>query len=599
MNGDMHQNTAHEGRSPALATAPWPARPLSGIGRDLAGGARLLGRTLITLPAGVLGACVAVNLLGLALPLAVLQVYDRIVPAQATETLALLTAGIALAVLFETALRIARGHVVAWGGMKRAWRANIEAAARVAEAPPQQVDAVPAARWIQRLGAVATVSEFHASAAPLVLIDLIFAALFLGLLALGDVWLAAVPIAVLMVFGTVAIRRGRELRAATAGHVQAEAKIQDFLIEVMSGIITVRTLGAEEPLLRRFERLSQEAAAHTFAVARLSDDARNLSATVTLLTHIATATLGAILAIKGEVSIGVVVCGTMLAGRAIDPLLRLAGAWNDIQAVLVAEETARPIAALTRHREEGGTLRRAHGPAALIFENVSFSYDTGAPAVLVGAHLSVLPGEIVAITGPDGIGKTTVARLAAGQSRPRDGQVLVGDARSATSASLGQAAVAIVDNGGAIVRGSVLDNLTLFHTVERLDPAIAAVRLLGLEEAINRLPLGYDTPLGGAASESLPAGFLQRIVIARAIASNPRLLILDEANNGFDYASEVALTHCLTALRGKITIMLITNRPSFAAIADRRFTIEAGAFRRIEHARSSGRAPAAKVGKTA
>jgi ATP-binding cassette subfamily C protein LapB len=109
--------------------------------------------------------------------------------------------------------------------------------------------------------------------------------------------------------------------------------------------------------------------------------------------------------------------------------------------------------------------------------------------------------------------------------------------------------------------------------------------LIGLEDDINRLPRGYDTRLGGAATETLPVGLLQRIAIARAIASDPNLLILDEANSSFDYASDLALGRGLVSLKGKITMVLITNRPSFAAIADRLFTLVDGKFSQLESLR--------------
>jgi ATP-binding cassette, subfamily C, bacterial LapB len=459
----------------------------------------------------------------------------------------------------------------------------VDAAARIAAAPAELVDDQPAAQWIQRLHAVAALSEFYISPSPLVLIELVFAAIFLALLIVGSGWLAAVPLIIFFVFGLVAIQRGRELRSATAGRISAEARIRDFLIEVLGGIVTVRALGAEQQILRRFERLSQQAAAHTHEIVRLADDAQSFASIISVLTQIATATVGAILAVKGEISIGVVACSTMLAGRVIQPLIRLVSAWNEIQGVMVAEEMAKPIFNLP-HSSSLNTpaVRREQRPASLEFNNVSYAYGDGQASVLAGASLDISPGEIVAITGGDGIGKSTVARLATGQLTPSSGAVLVDGIAIHAAGASERGAIAIVDTGNAIIRGSVLNNLTLFRDTEHLETVRAAVRVVGLEGDINRLPRGYDTPLGGAASETLPTSFLQRIVIARAIAAHPRILILDEANNVFDHASDLALSRGLVSLKDKITIILITNRPSFAAIADRQFTLIDGTFRQIQ-----------------
>jgi ATP-binding cassette subfamily C protein LapB len=433
------------------------------------------------------------------------------------------------------------------------------------------------------LQAVSAISEFHISPAPLVLIDLVFAVIFLALLFAGNRWLAAVPIAVFFLFGIMAIKRGRELRRATAGRLSAEARIRDFLIEVMGGIATVRALGAEQQILRRFERLSQQAAAHTNHVVRLTDDAQSFASMIAILTQIATSTIGAVLAVRGEISVGVVACSTMLAGRVIQPLLRLVSAWNEIQGVVVAEEIARPIFNLPKADRLGVSVPQGEQhPARLVFEDVWHSYAGGLIPVLAGASLEIAPGEIIAITGRDNSGKSTIGRLAAGQLIPERGSVSIDGVPVSVAIASTRGAVAIVDHANAIVRGSVLNNLTLFRDAEQLEAARKAVRLIGLEDDINRLPRGYDTPLGGAATETLPLGFLQRIVIARALAGKPRLLILDEANNAFDHGSDLALGRGLASLRGQITMVVITNRPSFAAIADRQFTLVDGKFRQID-----------------
>jgi ATP-binding cassette subfamily C protein LapB len=546
---------------------------------------RLLTKTLLSLPADVLAASVFINLLSLALPLGMLQVYDRIVPHSATATLTYLMIGIGCALAMETILRIARSHVVAWSAMKLAWKANLDAASRIATAPAKLVDAQPVARWIQRLQAVAAISEFNISAAPLVLIDLVFVAIFIALLVAISGWIAAVPLAIFLIFGVAAIERGRALRRATAERMATEAKIRDFLIEALNGIVTVKALGTEQQILRRFERLSEQAAGCTRDVVRLADDAQSFGSMISIFTQIATSTVGAILAVNGDISIGVVACSTMLAGRVIQPLLRLVAAWNEIQGVIVSEAIAKPIFDLpTSNNLSIPSPEANRSPARLVFENVSFAHGQKAP-ILIGANLEVPPGEIIAITGKDNIGKSTVARLAAGQLIADAGQVLIDGVTVSIAEARTRGLVALVDHQHATIRGSVLDNLTLFRA-EQIEAARAAARAIDLEGDINRLPRGYDTRLGEAASETLPVGFLQRVAIARAIANHPRLLILDEANGSFDYGSDQALGKGLLELKGRITIVLVTNRPSFAAIADRRFTLIDGKFCPLEQSRS-------------
>ena len=552
------------------------------IGRDLSSFLRLLTKTLSSLPGDALLASIAINLLGLALPLAILQVYDRIIPQHSTATLALLILGICGALILETILRIARSRVIAWTAMRRAWTTNVDAASRIATAPAVLVDAQPASRWIQRLQAVSTISEFESSSAPLVLVDLVFVVFFLALLVASSGWLAALPVAIFLLCVVAASKRGRELRMATATRVAAEAKICDFLIEALNGIATAKALGAEQQILRRYERLSEQAASCTYDVVRLTDSAQSFGSMVSIFTQMATATIGAVLAINGQISIGVVACATMLAGRVIQPLLRLVAAWNEIQSVMVAEDVAKPILGLPRReRLNRNTQVPAHRPAQLRFDRVWYAPRRGQEPILVGANLTVAPGEIIAITGRDNIGKSTVARLASGQIGADSGAVLIDGVPASRAATAKPGSVVLVDQRNSTVGGSVLDNLTLFRPAERLDLARAAARRIGLEEDINRLPRGYDTRLGEVATEALPAGFLQRIAIARAIAGAPALLILDEANSSCDYRSDLALAKGLASLRGQMTILIVTNRPSFAGLADRLFTLTDGKFRQI------------------
>ncbi len=402
------------------------------IGRDAHSFFQLLVKTLLTLPGDVVAASIVINLLGLALPLGILQVYDRVIPNASTATLAMLSIGIGVALVVEIILRIVRSRVLAWSAMKLAWKANVDAACRVATAPAELVDAQPAARWFQRLQAVSTLSDFGMSRAPLLLIDMVFVVIFIPLLFASSGWLAAVPLIVFFFFGLAALERGRDMRNIAAERQVAETKVRDFLVEALNDIVTVKALGTEQQFQRRFERLSEQSAGCTYRIVRLVDNSQSFAALVSTLTQIATATIGAILAINGQISIGVVACSTILAGRVIQPLLRVVSAWNEIQGAMVAEEVARPIHDLPTSEDLVVPSRDSKNqPAMVVFDEVSFAYAGQDQPILATAHLAVAPGEIIAITGKDNIGKSTVRRLMAGELSPTSGRVLI-DGHDAT-----------------------------------------------------------------------------------------------------------------------------------------------------------------------
>jgi ATP-binding cassette subfamily C protein LapB len=315
------------------------------------------------------------------------------------------------------------------------------------------------------------------------------------------------------------------------------------------------------------------------------------------LTQLTTVTIGAMLAINGDITIGALACCTMLAGRVMQPLLRLVSAWNEIHAVMVASETGKPILDLPMSRRFKAPLTAEPPlPARITFDNVTFRHEGEAAPVLAGAYLSVKPGEIIAITGANGSGRSTTALLALGQLVPQGGQVLIDDIPAALVGTGICGNVAFVHHHVASVRGTVLNNLTMFRDGEGIDSASAVARLMGLEDDIHRLPRGYLTRLGEAATEALPPGLMQRIAVARAVASRPRMLILDQPNSSFDHRGDRMLAQGLMSLKGKVTTILIANQPSLIAVADRIVTIADSKFVEIEGI-GPGTPPAAEPSK--
>jgi len=196
--------------------------------------------------------------------------------------------------------------------------------------------------------------------------------------------------------------------------------------------------------------------------------------------------------------------------------------------------------------------------------------------VLDKATLDVPAGSILAIMGRDGAGKSTVVDMLSGRRVPDAGNLRVGEKSFVADAAILKGSIAVVRPGNVAVRGSILENITMYRRGDEIEFAKEAARLIGLDGDILRLPLGYETQLSEGISAELPGGLIQRIAIARAIARRPGLLILDEANAGLDLRADQLLVRGVARLRGHTTIVLITNRPSFAQIADQIFALDDG-----------------------
>ena len=518
---------------------------------------------------------VLINILSLFMPLAIMQVYDRLIPKRAIESLSLLVGLVVLAILFEAVFRIARNHIVSWSATTLAWRTHREVLKRFMAAPAHLIESESASRNLDRIQALTTFAEWHGSPSRLVLVDLPFVVLYIGLMVIVGHFLAAVPILLFCLLGATVHRKSVVLRQMNINRAVEDMKTRDFLVETLSGLQTIKSGAIENQMVRRFERLQETVAHHSFSAIKLSEETQAYTGLLSNMTQMITVTVGAVIAMRGDISVGALACCVMLAGRAIQPLLRCVAVWNELQSVVVGLEKAEPILNLPKAQDyvpSEGSI----GPVEVSFSNVSFRHRAQGPMLLNAASFVVPAGSMTAISGRDGSGKSTIADLVSGYIPGYAGTIRVGQLDPHSDVVLLKKCIAIVRPGVSMMRGSIIDNITMFRKGADVEMAIRAARLIGLDADICKLPLGYQTIMSEGLTAELPAGLVQRIAIARAISRKPGLLILDEANGALDMRSDQLLIKGLARIRGFITVIVITNRPSIAAIADQKLRLENG-----------------------
>jgi ATP-binding cassette subfamily C protein LapB len=526
------------------------------------------------MPASVVIASIFINILSLVMPLAVMQVYDRIVPRQAIETLTALMMVVAGVVVIEGVLQVARGHVLRWSATQLAWQAYRDLLTRLLFAREDSIRHESASRTLDRAQALMAFAEWHGSPSRLVLIDVPFVLLFLGLAAAIGGWLVLVPVLLFVLLGLVAISHGDKLRRASEARAMEDMKVRDFLIETLTGLTTIKAGAMEAQMLRRFDRLLESLAACSTRIVRLGEEAQSFAGLLSNLTQMVCVTLGAVMVIGNSLSVGTLACCVMLAGRAVQPLLRCFSVWNELQTVVIGLEKAKPLLSLP-NVEPDAALARVEGPISVTLADVELRNRRGA-LILDGVSLDVPAGSIIAIMGRDGAGKSTLVEFLSGAIQPERGQLLLAGTNFEVDRRLLKSSISVVRSGNATVQGSILENITMHRKGDEIEIAIEAARLIGLDGDILQLPLGYDTPLAEGVGAEIPPTLVQRIAIARSIARRPGLLIIDEANSVLDLNSDLKLAQGLQRLRGHTTIILITNRPSFARIADRILVLENG-----------------------
>ena len=533
-------------------------------------------------------ASTVINLLALSLPLTILQVYDRVLPNAAFDTLTALIIALVIVIGIDALLKYLRATVVNWSAASFTHKLSIRAVATMLRSRPSEFSRTMASEHLERLNAITGLGGHIGGQSRVVAVDVFFIPIFAAVIILVGGLIFSVMLTLFVIFGYLALRRTQALNEAIADREEHEARKNDFVIEVLTAMQTVKASAMEPLMMRRFERLQSSASMITRRIINITGDAHTYTAVYASLSVIAIVGFGAVLVLNGRLSLGALACCMLLSSQLLQPLMRSLSSWNEIQ---MAKHRRRQVAKVFENEEiddapspSGSQNRR---PLKAVLENVTVQYGD-APPLFERLNLDIQAGSFVVIKGVDGSGRSSMLRLFMNDTPVAAGRVIIGDEGNAKNSG---GAIQYVGQTPTIFRGTILENLTLFGELPA-KVAIAASRLIGLDDEIVRMPMGYDTMLKNSGGRDIPAPTAQRLCIARAIAMRPSILILDEANTLLDLAGEQRFIEALKKLRGRITIIATTHRPSLLKLADVAYEIEAGQLKRIDVASVEKRAAA-------
>ena len=542
--------------SPVRA-APWLIRPFAAVTRHF-GGAFL---------PPVLAATLLVTLLALALPVMLLQIYDRVLPNGASGTLVVLAGAVAGAVLLEALVRQVRGCLLARVAATSEAQAHRQAMQRLLQAPLADLEAQGNGYYAERLSAIGTLREAWSGPALQAMLDLPF-----GLIYLAGMWylagqLVLVPLALLGGIALLAALTGRRVRRAAQELALAEERRFNFLFDTLHSVNAMKILGAEPLLERRYDRLQNGSAALRRALGRATAAGQEGGLLLAQLATIGVAAVGARMVLEGQLTVGGLGACTMLVGRSMQPLLGGIALWSRLQSLAEARRRVAEIGALPQERRpDRPPLQAWQGRLAL--QELGYHSPGHALPLLRDVSLEVEPGGLVGIAGANGSGRSTLLRLMAGDLRPGNGRMRI-DGQDLANTDLGHARqqVALVPADVALVRGTLLQNLTL-HQPGLETAALRLATELGLDQVASGLPGGWHTPVGIAATP-LSRGAVQRIGLVRALVGQPRVLLLDDITTQIDADGDLRLARLLAQLRGRVTVVIVTHRRSILSAADR------------------------------
>lgn len=508
----------------------------------------------------------SITLLSLALPIALLQVYDRILPNQSAGTAWVLALGVLIALMLEAGLRYGRAWMLNRSGMKfEAW-SGVDVMRRLLTAPSKDLRKLGRHGMEESFTALKQYQDYYSGQALLALYDAPFIILFLWMIAYIGGWVVVIPLSVLVVaFITVFLLGKRAQYYAVESDLALEQRAP-LMIEVFTRILPLKAAGMEGAMNRAFDQRHKELAEQQAGLDEYLMRIQMVTQFFSQGTTVLVVMFSAHSVINGDMSSGALAACTLLAGRSMAPVGALFSFWGQIQRSEVARQKAQSL--LTLGGEAGdGSDELYSEPAALDKESDS--------SRLVGLRVEnlKLPGE-TNLSGFE-IKAGALARLPesgwlrwspwfaalAGRPSSVSGKWRFLDSintDSKRSDRKGAPNIALVRDSLTVFQGSVLENLTMF-TPEREALAMDWSKRLGLHQRVTQLPQGYHTRLGQSFGSGVDRGMEQLIALVRAFACSPDILLLDHADRGLDLRSQATLAKQLSSLEGSLTCLVLTQ----------------------------------------
>ncbi|NUA27136.1 peptidase domain-containing ABC transporter [Cupriavidus basilensis] len=524
----------------------------------------------------VLLATLFVQIFALVTPLAFQVVIDKVLTHRSQATLVVMLIALAGVALFEMVLSGMRHYLFS----HTTNRVDVELGARLfahlMRLPMSYFNSRNSGDIIARMRELESARNFMTGQALTAWLDLLFAAVYLAVMFCYSPVLTLIVIGFLPVFFGASYVVSPILRKRLEDKFALGAENQSFLAETVGAMETLKGQAVEQSWQRNWERRLARYAISAFESGHTANWTNQVIQTTSKLLTVVLLGVGAMQVIDGNLSVGGLIAFNMLSGRVNAPILKLSSLWQEFTQMRVSVRRLADIMDAQPEASAAGTTERAPIVGAVTFDAVSFRYQQNGPAVLSDLSFTVAPGEIIGVVGVSGAGKTTLMRLIQRLYTPERGRVLVDgiDLSSADPHWL-RSQIGVVAQDMSLFNLTVRENIALGNPGQSLEAVMAAAELAGAHDFINVLPQGYGTVIGERGC-LLSGGQRARIAIARALATNPRILLLDEATASLDYESEQVIHNNLRTICNGRTVFIVAHRLTTLRMADRVLVLEGG-----------------------
>lgn len=528
----------------------------------------------------IAGLTLAANLLALATPVYVMNVYNLVIGAKNLETLGFLFAAVVLIIVFEIFLKRKRGKLLGFVGARLSAGMMNASFNRLLSLPVRMIEAAPIGAQITRLKQIEGTHAILAGPIGIAFLDLPFVLLFFAAIAFISPLLALVPIVLAVVFAVLALLAIPGARRRNADMSAAVASSNSFLTDAFGKMTSIQQLRSERDWQRRFIGVSRDLAHKRYRVQFFDSMLGAVAQSLMMLAGVATLLTGAVLVMSGDLSVGGLIAIMMLIWRILSPIQSVFTNLNRISQFIESIKQIDILMQIPIEHEKGASApvrRKFRGRVTLA--NVSFRYAAQQEPVFRGLSLDIPPGQFVCVSGTTAGGKSTILKLILGLYKPQAGTIFLdGLHLQQLDPAEVRAAISYVPQEPKFFYGTVAQNMRIAAPTATDDEISQALVDAGLEITSPMFPEAAETRLTAEKMATLSIGTLQRVSLARAYCRKSPIYLFNDPAANLDADGERELERQLGKMKGTATIILISNRPDHLRICDRVLRISKGAI---------------------
>jgi len=517
-----------------------------------------------------------VQLFGLVTPLFTQVILDKVLVHHSMTTLDVLAIAFVAVMIFEFLLNISRKYIFIHTASKIDAKLGAKLFKHLFSLPFVYFENRKVGNIIAKVRELDQIREFITNKSVSVIIDLFFSVVFVLVMLLYSVKLTFVVLAFVALIGILYLLITPELRRRLEEKFQMGAQSNSYLVESVTGMQTVKSLAIEGSMQRKWEDYLGNYVKSGFRLANMGNISGAISGLFQKSMTIAILYFGVKLVLENKLTIGQLIAFNMLSGQFTMPVLRLVGLWNEFQQALLGVDRLGDILNHPVEIQSSKLITLPKLQGAVKFDKINFKYSPNTPNVLTDLSFAINPGMSVGIVGRSGSGKSTVTKLIQRLYLTNEGAIYIDgvDVRHMNPMWL-RNNIGVVLQDNYLFSGTIRENISLPHPDAPIELILQVSNIAGAHEFIAQMPEGYDTMVGERGS-TLSGGQKQRIAIARALITDPRVLIFDEATSALDYESERIILTNLDKIKQGRTTFIIAHRLSAVRASDVIIVLEQG-----------------------